>query len=419
MTVERVAYLTWGETPRAHGVYRSQVAETVKSIAAQRPSAEVSILAGLPLVHSGLVREGRRYGAELRRLRAELGALRLHLCPIPVPQTFVFPRRRTFGAIFLGAGLSLAPKLRRLDLQVVHCRSLLAATLACDLRDRFGFDYAVLYDPRSLWPEMQYRRRPDPADLEAFRRRDRALAQRVDAIACVNDPMSDHFRQLGGHDVFTNYLAADLNRSARACPTSASGEGPRLIYAGALQENGIQDPQMLFQLFLAVTRILPKAMLTVATTSPHPPLAELAGRVAGAAAKDIRFVAVTNPGDMAALLAEHDLSCNVYRAPRTEVDRQLCETGFSTKSAEYLAAGLPILVSRYPAAVGRLIKDRQVGAIFDEAHEGFGLDRTGLEALMAPDTRTAAADLAAELFDRSAVANRFLDAYDRIWARRA
>jgi len=107
-----VVYLTWGETPRSYGIYRSQVAETVAEIVARHPDITHHLIAGLPIIHSGLVREKLAYGQELKSLRQTLGDTQLSVCLIPVPQNFVFPKARSFGMIFAGARFTLLPKLR-------------------------------------------------------------------------------------------------------------------------------------------------------------------------------------------------------------------------------------------------------------------------------------------------------------------
>lgn len=140
MTPLNAVYLTWGETPRSYGIYRSQVVETVAEIVRQDPDITHHLVAGLPIIHSGLVREKSAYGRELKTLRKVLGHTPLTTCLIPVPQTFVFPNRRNFGVIFIGAGLTLLPKLRRIKPDLVHCRSFLSTFIASDLRRRAGLD---------------------------------------------------------------------------------------------------------------------------------------------------------------------------------------------------------------------------------------------------------------------------------------
>ncbi|MEL6991883.1 MAG: glycosyltransferase [Pseudomonadota bacterium] len=371
-------------------------------------------MAGLPIIHSGLVREKSAYGRELKTLRKVLGHTPLTTCLIPVPQTFVFPNRRNFGVIFIGAGLTLLPKLRRIKPDLVHCRSFLSTFIASDLRRRAGLDYKIIYDALSLWPEMQYRRYNDAEDLAMFRQMERDIVYDVDAVVAVNDAMRDHYAQMGAGYVITNYIAASMAPDY-APRLRAPGQPIRLVYAGALYEGGMQTPQMLFKLASAVQHHLGRVHLTVLTTSPHAPLQTLAQKYLDT--DQFHFEAVRDPARMPLLLAKADFACNVYRKPVTEIDMMLCATGLSTKSAEYLSAGLPILVSSYPEAIGRLVNDNKVGCTFDETRADFGLSAPQLEALMTVQTRQRAAKLARHNFDRRVVAKRFAELYRHVTDR--
>lgn len=403
-----VVYLTWGETPRSYGLYRSQVAETVRDLALEDPELDLTLIAGVPLIHSGLLRDRWRYGREIATLRQVLGRAGFARALIPVPQNFVFPTRRSFNVIFTGARFSLLPKLQRLNPDIVHCRSLLAAWIAQQLRADHGLNYRVLYDPRSIWPEMQYRRRPDDDDLRAFKEIETRLVKAVDAVVSVNGPMADHYRQMGARHSWVNYLAASLPETETAMPPAAP---LKLFYAGSLKEGGIQDPRLLFRLF-ARARDLREAALTVVTTSPVEALQQLAAEVldeAGRAA--ITFTSARSPKEVIDLAGGHHLACNAYQAPKTENDRILCATGFSTKSAEYLAAGLPILVSPYPQAIGDLVTQHHVGHVFDDKQPDMGIDAQVLDRLLEPGIRQTCRQVAAQHFDRGQVVSRFVGFY--------
>lgn len=408
MTKMKTVYLTWGETPRAYGIYRTQVAETVAQIVAEHDDFESHLIAGLPLIHSGLVREKLGYWAELRKVRAALDPVPLRICPIPVTQNFVYPTRRNFNVIFTGARFTLLPKLRQINPKIVHCRSFLATWIATQLRQLSSLDYRIIYDARSIWPEMQYRRRLDQADLDAFKALEKEVVEQVDAVVGVNAPMTAHYAEMGAKRTLTNYISAPLS-SASAQPVPAHDGPLRLVYAGALYKGGMQTPKMLFELAAAVRKIAGPIHLTVLTVSPHAPLQAMAQTILGPDCTT--FQAVKDPAQMPKLLAAQDIACNVYKRPLTEIDEMLCKTGLSTKSAEYLAAGLPILVSPYPEAVGALVADNDVGAIFDDRKPDFGISQKTLDALRAPEVRDRAIKLAQTTFDRRVVARKFAELY--------
>jgi glycosyltransferase involved in cell wall biosynthesis len=404
----KTVYLTWGETPRSYGIYGSQVVGMLTNLAARHDLLKPHLLAGLPIVHSGLVRERWHYPAELTRVRLELGPVSLGICIIPVPQNFVYPRKRSFETIFAGAPFTLLPKLRQINPEVIHCRSFLASWIATDLRRRSDLKYRIIYDARSLWPEMQYRRRPIETDLEAFRARERELVAEVDGVVAVNEPMREHYLRMGALRVVTNYIAAPLVYSKEA-ESHNPDEPLRLVYAGALYQGGMQTPSMLFALAAAIRQLMGDVQLTVLTTSPHAPLKAQAEKILGSGF--VTFKSITDPANMPYLLAKHHLACNVYKKPLTDIDQMLCATGFSTKSAEYLAAGLPVLVSQYPKAVGDLVVRNKVGIVFDETQKNFGLTYEKIKTMLNAQVRSRARVLASETFDRDVVSDRFADLY--------
>lgn len=412
--MRRVVYLTWGETPRGHGLYRSQVIETVRSLADHLPASEFTLIAGVPVIHSGMIREKWRYPQEITALRQILGRSQFERALIPVPQSFVHPTRRSFNMIFAGARFFLLPRLQRIAPDIVHCRSLQAAWIAHKLREAHGLSYRILYDARSLWPEMQYRLNPNADDLAAFKALEAELVQAVDSVVSVNQPMADHYRALGAPRSWVNYLAATLPDKL---PPPPAPNPIRLFYAGALHHSGMQDPVLLFRLLAQVDKLSAGAELTILTTSPHPPLRALATQFAGPAAARIRYAAARSPAEVMQTAAQHHIACNVYRAPITANDRALCATGFSTKSAEYMAAGLPILVSRHPAAIGHLVSENSVGYVFDDTQNDLGLNIASLNAMMHPSMRTRCRSTAAAHFDRDRVSAQFAAIYTSLAPR--
>lgn len=409
--MRRVVYLTWGETPRSYGLYRSQVIETVCALADTLPATEFALIAGVPLIHSGLIREKWLYSREIATLRRLLGRVDFERAIIPVPQSFVHPTRRSFGTIFAGAEVTLLPKLRRLAPEIVHCRSMQAAWIAQKLRHKHSLDYRILYDARSLWPEMQFRRNPDPENLSAFKTLEAELVRAVDGVISVNQPMADHYSDMGAVRSWVNYLAASMPQNTAPDPAATP---LKLFYAGALHEGGMQDPKLLFQLFARLDQLRPDATLTILTTSPHAPLRNLAEKVAGKAASRISFASARSPAEVIQVAQQHHFACNVYKAPTTDVDSILCGTGFSTKSAEYLAAGVPILVSPHPRAIGQLVRQQQVGHVFDDRCKDLGIDDDVVSQLLTPSTRIRCRVTAEEHFDRRRVTARFADIYENL-----
>src|SRR5690606_20724497 len=97
----KVVYLTWGETPRSYGVFGSQVIGQFVETQKCTQDDDFHFVSGVPIIHSGLIREKWNYRKEIDNIKLRLGKIPFIKIPIFVPQNFVNSSKRSFGLMHL------------------------------------------------------------------------------------------------------------------------------------------------------------------------------------------------------------------------------------------------------------------------------------------------------------------------------
>lgn len=408
----KVVYLTWAETPRTYGIYRSQVIDIITKIRDSSDDVSVELLAGLPVIHSGLVREKLKYKKEIATIKELLGKsdISFKTLPIFITQNFVYPSRFTFPLIFLGAERALYKELIIRQPDIVHCRSMLAAYIASKVKKKHRLKYKIVYDVRSLWPENIERRKPNAKNYAYFKQIEKSLVRYVDSVVSVNPEMASHYKEIGSKQTLVNYLAANVDQKPFEKLESQSNHSLKVLFLGAIRAKTIQDPILLFTIFETIHKLFNEATLTIITTSSHKKLRELALGYFGKELP-ITFIAVKDRAKLQRMLTEFDLAIHAYRKPTTEIYRLFASTGFATKSSEYLAAGLPIIVSKYPKSIGNLLATNNIGLVYDEDKQDGGLSVNSIKALLNEETKRIAQKVALDNFDYNVVAKKFVSHY--------
>jgi hypothetical protein len=64
----KITYLTWGETPRSYGVFGSQVIGQIKATRNFSSEVNIELVSGVPIIHSGFVREKWGYFKQISNI---------------------------------------------------------------------------------------------------------------------------------------------------------------------------------------------------------------------------------------------------------------------------------------------------------------------------------------------------------------
>lgn len=367
----RLIYLTWGEVPRMSSVYGGQVVRVISELQQQPQIKTAKLLAGYPIIHSGLFREKHRYGEQLKAIKAAIGGnnfIRRHL---PVPPVGIYPNQRQLPLFFVGQLARVGRILRRENPDVVHCRSYLAARMALLARARYGFTYKVIFDARSLLPEeaaLTGRWEYGSETFKAWKAIEKQLVDTADLSLAVSLPMQRWFDDLGANRTGLIYLNVDtsaVDAASLRVTTRLDARAPVLAYAGHLEEGSWHEPINIWKVFASFRSFEPGARLTVITKSSHSKLKAHAAASGFADLLDaITFTSAASPRETVRILQDADLAILGYRDPVTAHERALAESVFATKTAEYLCAGLPVIVNNVCGGARDYVLQKNLGIAY-------------------------------------------------------
>lgn len=412
----KVCYLTWGETPRSYGVYGSQVIKQFVYIHKLFPKSPFEFLAALPIINSGLIREKWRYPKQIHKIRQFLDDIPFSILPIWAPQNFVDSTKKSFPYMHKGVHQLLKNQLLAFQPDIVHCRSYHAAWAALQVREKYKFNYKVLFDARGLWPEEVALRKkwdnenPNYLHLKTI---EKYILNNADKVIAVSTPMALHYKGLGAKDVRTIYLSALVEQFTRketyVRPSSSDGI-VTFIYVGALADSTWHKINPLLDLYKHLRARCKKTKLIIVTTSNHITIKKAFTDIPS---EELEITSAKNANEVAALMHKAHIGVMAYYIPRTDLQRRLATTVMAVKTAEYLASGLPILVNKFCKGAAEVVEDAAVGIAFIPNSYQEITDQS-LEKLLNESTSLKAQRIAQESFSYEANAQKYATIYEEL-----
>jgi glycosyltransferase involved in cell wall biosynthesis len=276
---------------------------------------------------------------------------------------------------------------------VVHARSYVPALIALLARPFSGGNF--VFDIRGFWPEERVEGGIWPADGLLFRvakRCERWFFASADAVVTLTDVSVPRIRELmDGRDAPLVVIptCVDLNRFADSKPRSGA---PHVLWCGSI------GTWYRFDLAPPLARALGMELevVTRQTALAHQHLDGLAATVRTLPPAEVPTV--MRQGDVGLSLCRNALAMQAM-AP--------------TRFGEYLAAGMPVIVTPGLGDVERLVTERRVGTVLvSEDEAGFAAAADAIRMLLAePELPTRCRELARELFDVEAGAAAYLSLY--------
>jgi glycosyltransferase involved in cell wall biosynthesis len=317
------------------------------------------------------------------------------------------------------AGVRLARELvRRNRVEVVHARGHIPATVALSLKKKFGVK--LIFDVRGLmaeeyadaghWREGSFRYR-------LTKRMERRCFAAADGVVTLTEtiwPIIKEWDGLRGRDVAHEVIpcCADLERfrfSAAERDARRKELGVEdafvLVYSGSI--GGWYLTEEMADFFAALLKIRAEAHFLWLTPSGHDRVhALMRERNVEAGRYTVRASA---PRDVASYLSAADAGIAFIKRCFSKL------ASSPTKTAEYLACGLPVVTGAGVGDSDLLITEERVGALVSEFNED-GYRRAGAEVLgMLADVETVRAHtrrVAERLFD---VRGLGLERYARLY----
>lgn len=395
-----LVFVTTGEMPSLSSLHVSQVLEPAAVMAAE--GHDVTWLAAIPFAswlkdtmfrgrRVALAREAcqqRGVGFEQLVVPLSIGGALSFLCRGPVLRWAASRLRRHF-------------RLRMGKPTVFHCRSYYAAHLAADLKKLSGEDqWRVSFDMRSILPEEF------PLTLGwlgtvcyGFAKRwEHALLHRCDASFLPLEFGRIKALRESGVEIDHAPIQGFDRSPDWAVDFEQRWTDRRIGYAGSIAD--WHDPDLL----RAMLNSLPDARPHLATTPDS--------RLAGLECEQIahqrmpafysRLLALVIPGrtDVEDYFVSFKLRCNF----------------FSTKAAEALSSGVPIIVSSHLAELVEFVREHECGAVFDATlGELIYPDPSSIALRSTWERLTANAVVAGASFQRSRVLAIYRDRWEGLF----
>jgi len=425
-------YLVAVEDVAQSPLIRGQVINVLKTMAGQGAPCPLALVALYPLLNWW------RNRGRLAGLRAELAVsdIAFHAWPIAFMTRYFYMPRPWLALYRIQAWIAALWISLRLRPELMHCRSYPATLVGAMVKRLAGT--RLICDARALYPEEGAVREDggkivmlNEADFAAWKRVEAGLMQRADAIAAISQPMADILtaqypesrpRLLVAPTCTPVPAQADLYAWRPAVRAELS-LADRLVvaYSGSWFE-----PEPAIALFRLLQNALPNApwefLLLISSRGGGDAVDRREG-IAEAVRRGLapgagcRVISAPQ-GQVLRYLAAADLAAQPVAPPaRAATDDRyelMARTVLSVKFAEYLAAGLPVIISRWHGAAADIAETQDLGVVYDRvspeavAHwlAAWQADRAAY--------RSRAWQYARDHFDTDALAARYLALYRQL-----
>ncbi|MBN1877629.1 MAG: glycosyltransferase [Anaerolineae bacterium] len=355
----------------------SQVFALLKIMAAQAPERVFHVVALYP-VHNAL-----RFRAQISALRADLRAagITLHVLPILFATRYFYIPKNLLPLFFAQGWLAAQWIVRQLQPAVIHCRSYPATWVGMQVKRRCGA--RLICDTRALYPEEGATLEEggksvllDAASFAEWKRLERTMFTASDAITAVSQPSIDILATQYPHDAARMHVIPTTTRTPEHATLADWQPQTRqelglpaariAVYAGSWFE---PEPMAdLIHRLLAADPHAPWHFLLL--VAPQAAAAAIAAMAMLELTANATVLSVPQP-EVLRYLAGADLALQPVGAPHQEqVDPRYtltARTRLSIKLTEYLAGGLPVLVSCWAGAAADLVQQHDLGLVYDEA----------------------------------------------------
>ncbi|MFC4292480.1 glycosyltransferase [Sphingorhabdus arenilitoris] len=418
----KVLFVSWGEVPRLSSVYGGQLVNIAKAVGENPEVDSASLIAGMPLIHSGLVREKWRYRKQVKAISDLLGKEHFVRRFLLVPPVGIYPTKAQLPLFKFGQMGTMVSLLRNARPDILHCRSYLATYMAHEWRMASGLDYKIVFDSRSYMADEAIQRgrwTEGSADHLFWRQTEAQMLQQSDAVTVVSEPMRQRFIGMGAHPDKVHLIHLNVD-PPKAVPSvnevqSVEDRGPLFCYCGYLDYKTWHHPNNIWRIFNQIAKLRADARLLVITKSSHAMLkADLIAKGYEKLMDRIEFTSAETSSDCVRIMQNCDAGLLAYLTPQTPLEFEMAKGVFATKTAEYLYAGIPVLVSGVCGGAADFVTTHDVGIAYDAEDQ---LKLADIARLLTMKSETARlTGLANEKFNVKRNAERLVSIYNKVLA---
>ncbi len=370
-------YITWGEVIIENGIFKNQVLDQLKLIKKERPNANIFLLSGLPLVNMRLIKRTRYFLKELRKIEAECsnhgiifkyrfitGLSPWFYTPPQKFWLFDFTQKKFLKKFIVGNSIS-----------IVHCRSYTPTRLALDVRKKYKLSYKVIFDTRGNFPEEGLlKSHLDSEGYISWKKMEKDLLDNADAVVNVSSTFTEHVKKISTNsNVYTIYTSTNLssfyplsqNEKSKLRRSQKISEHEKvLVYLGELSEIGWHQTSTLIAAYKAFKKAFVKTKMLIITHNKRDEL-EKAFLDESLEAAELIVVKGNSQKEVNSYLNLADFAVLPFRHIRSQLDEILGYTMIASKTGEYLATGLPVIVNNKIGAASQLVEETGTGITYE------------------------------------------------------
>gem|GEM_PF-1332069 len=351
-------YITYQENILGSGILYTQVLRMLEGMATTSRRVNIVLLS---YVSPQLLWSERRGFSELRQHLQSKG-VRLILLPMFFPARWRLPWSLpqvlwSLPTIFIAAILQC---------NVLHARGYPAALLAEITAMVIGVK--VVFDPRGQYPDEMVMNgiwREGSLTHRSWLRLEDWLIRTAGAVIGVTPEYRDEFKQRGAKRAFFVPNRADTTRFRESAPVQsikgslhATKKDCELLFIGELHSVW-NDPTLVTKHFIALQKQFPQARLRMITRANPAPAQTILKRM-GVDLQRVRFE--THPPDEMPKAMHNATFGLIFRAVKVH-------SLWPVKMAEYLAAGIPLIVDESLGGLPRkIVQKRRLGVVLNPEH---------------------------------------------------
>jgi glycosyltransferase involved in cell wall biosynthesis len=378
----RVLYLTWGEDLATSGILENQVINQLIATRKTCPEIVYHYLCGMPVFwRKRHKRRDSPLAEKVLRLQAAGISVELFYYWLPVrARQMAYVCYPLFRPIFFGWFHRIRQAVRKHASQIIHARAYTggvvctAAIGALEIKTPWIFDTRGLYVDELL--HMNYIKEKSLLHKLWLFAEERAYNS-ASMIVNVNKAFSKYLEEkfsLNGKKVKT--IHTSVNTEIFKQPERASAErlrrikakAPILVYCGSLGGRSYHRVDALFSVFDTVCEIFREAELhIISPANPESIATELTNKFSNAAEllSRTRFSRTHTAHDTVAILAQADIAIFSFHDHQSNGSQHLSDVELGSKTGEYLATGLPVLVNNHAKAAAEIINSTKTGISYE------------------------------------------------------
>ncbi len=377
----KVMYLMCMENIFGHGVFETQVNNLLLKLAEDfKEEIELSLVSVLPLFHisrKGVELIAHKYREQLLNMKQRFisSGIDFEVIYIPLPRFRIYLNILILPIFLFCAVPIVLMKIIKKEVEVVHCRSYLPA-LVILLSRKLMKKLSIVFDMRGLFPEEGVVRniwRKNSLSYKIWKTIEKKLLFKCEKIVVLSNTFAEYLTSLVGNK-FSNKIyviepAVDLSKfkfdpelKMKMKMKYKIDKRKVIVYCGNL--GSWHNPETLVSIFQLIKRKIDDVLLLVLTNFDYKELCEIMKRY-GLKRNDFLIFSL-KPEYIPLYLSMGDYGVIPFDKGKNK-DSVREKIGFTIgiKTGEYLACGLPIIVNKRAKGVMRIVREFDVGIIYD------------------------------------------------------